>query len=41
MFLPQKELIAEAYRLQEEKIAYIPPDRAESSEPEIWERAAG
>jgi len=41
MFLPQNQLIAEAYRLQEEKIAYTQPDRDESSEPEIWERTAG
>jgi uncharacterized protein (DUF488 family) len=39
MFLPQKELIAEAYRLQEDKIAYAPPDRS-GSEPDIWERTA-
>ena len=41
MFLPQRELVAEAYRLQEDKIAYAPPDRTESTEPEIWERTAG
>jgi uncharacterized protein (DUF488 family) len=40
MFLPQNELIAEAYRLQEDRIAYAAPDRSES-EADVWERAAG
>jgi uncharacterized protein (DUF488 family) len=40
MFLPQNELVAEAYRLQEDRIAYVPPEPQES-DANVWERAAG
>ncbi len=39
MFLPQADLVAEAYRLQEEKIAYTPPEHLES-DAAAWERTA-
>jgi uncharacterized protein (DUF488 family) len=40
MFLPQRDLVAEAYRLQEDRIAYAPRERSEP-DANIWERAAG
>jgi uncharacterized protein (DUF488 family) len=40
MFLPHNELVAEAYRLQEDRIAYVPPESLEFDAND-WERAAG
>ena len=40
MFLPQNELVAEAYRLQEDRIAYTSPDRTEPDS-SVWETATG
>jgi uncharacterized protein (DUF488 family) len=37
MFLPRHELIAEAYQVQEGRIAYAPVDLS-AAEPNIWER---